>query len=72
MKVPGAAAHHSIITENCQGIHGAMGAYDEAVARARAAYEAIVEGWADAGQQPRIHLIISVERPPREATDAAS
>ena len=63
MKVPGAAAHHSIITENCRDLRTADGAFDEAVRRARESYDRIVEGWTGNDRQPRIHLIISVERP---------
>ena len=59
----GAAASHSLITEECRRNRTDEGAWDEAVARAKVAYDKIVAGWANAPQQPVIHLVLSVERP---------
>lgn len=60
---PGAAAQHSIITPECRENRGDQGAWDEAVARAKREYDAVVEGWKGHPTQPTIHLVLSVERP---------
>lgn len=69
MSVPGAAASHSIITEGCRSNRGDVGAFEEAVERARKAYDEIVAGWRSAPLQPTVHLVLTVERPiPDEAS----
>lgn len=60
---PGAPASHSIITPVCRENRGDDGAFDEAVERARVAYDAVVQGWAGLDRQPTIHLVLTVERP---------
>lgn len=62
-KVPGSSASHSIITPLCRTNRSDGGAFDEAVARARQEYDAIVAGWADSPDQPTLHLILTIERP---------
>jgi hypothetical protein len=61
--VPGAPAWHSIITTECRTNRTDEGAWDEAVARAKEQYDAIVAGWAAAPVQPTLHLILTIERP---------
>lgn len=63
MSVPGAPASHSIITVECRTNRGDAGAFDEAVERARKAYDEIVEGWRTAPIQPTLHLVLTIERP---------
>lgn len=58
-------ASHSFITEECRANRGDDGAWDEAVARAKEAYDQIVAGWRDADQQPVLHLRLQIERPSR-------
>lgn len=71
MSVPGAPASHSIITAECRINRGDGGAFDEAVERARKAYDEIVEGWRSAPIQPTIHLALTIERP-RASDEQAS
>lgn len=54
---------HCIITPECRSSRGDEGAWDEAVRRLRAEYEAVVAGWKDAPAQPTLHLILSLDRP---------
>jgi hypothetical protein len=54
---------HSIITPTCRTNRGDEGAWYEAVARAYVQYVQIVDGWADAPQQPTLHLKLEMERP---------
>lgn len=58
-----ATAHHSIITPACRINRGDQGAWEEAVARAKAQYDQIVGGWAGREQQPTLHLKLEMERP---------
>jgi hypothetical protein len=60
---PGMAAQHAIITPDCRENRTDDGAWDEAVARAKAAYDGIVRGWRHAAEQPTLHLVLTVERP---------
>mgnify|MGYP001572496531 FL=1 len=73
--VPGSSASHNIITPECRSGRTDEGAWDEAVARAKVAYDAVVAGWAGAERQPTLHLALTIERPSqvevREATDGA-
>lgn len=59
----GSPAHHSVITPECRSGRGDEGAWDEAVARAKAAYDAIVTGWRNSERQPTLHLVLGLERP---------
>lgn len=67
-KVPGSVVRHSIITPECRAGRGDIGAFDEAVARARQQYDEIVKGWANRVDQPKLHLILTFERPRLAAT----
>lgn len=58
---------HSIITPECRVNRGDEGAWDEAVARAKAIYDQIVEGWRNSELQPTLHLRLELERPFRPA-----
>lgn len=59
----GAPASHSIITPECRASRGDEGAWTEAVARAKAEYDAIVAGWFQQPVQPVLHLTLGIERP---------
>lgn len=61
--IPGSPAQHSIITPECRTNRSDEGAWDEAVARAKAAYDQIVAGWAGRPEQPTLHLALTIERP---------
>ncbi len=61
--IEGSAAHHSIITPTCRENRTDEGAWQEAVDRAKAEYDAIVQGWAASPEQPTLHLVLTVERP---------
>lgn len=65
------AASHSIITPECRENRGDEGAWDEAVARAKEQYDAIVAGWREHARQPTLHLVLEIERPFIPAPDAA-
>ena len=61
---PGMMAHHSFITDECRANRGDMGAFEEAVRRMRAEYEAICPVWS---KEPgtRFHVVLTVEPPER-------
>jgi hypothetical protein len=59
----GSPASHSVITPECRALRGDQGAWDEAVARAKAEYDAIIAGWRESGPQPTLHLVLGIERP---------
>ena len=53
------------ITPNCRQIHGALGAFDEAVLRARTEYKSIIESRHKEGKVdvPTFNLMLEVEYP---------
>jgi hypothetical protein len=58
------------ITGECRANRGVDGAWEEAVARLRREYEAVVAGWRDEPEQPTLWLMLDLERPlPRAMTD---
>lgn len=59
----GSPALHAIITPECRASRGDDGAWDEAVARAKANYDTIVAGWRESPVQPTLHLVLGIERP---------
>jgi hypothetical protein len=61
-EMPGSPVAHAIITEECRRNRTDEGAWDEAVARAKAEFDAIVEGWRGR-PQPTLHLVLMMERP---------
>lgn len=61
-KVPGIAAKHCVITPTCRANRGDGGAFDEAVARCRAEYDAIVAGRSDI-DECELHLVLTVRTP---------
>lgn len=62
MNVPGMAAEHLVITNNCRRLHGDTGAFDEAVRRARKHYDTICKGRGlEKGLE--IHLVLVVQLP---------
>lgn len=63
MSTDGSHVSHSIITPECRENRGDEGAWNEAVARARREYDAIVEGWSGHIRQPTLHLVLGLERP---------
>jgi hypothetical protein len=59
----GSPVSHQIITPECRTLRGDEGAWDEAVARAKAEYDAIITGWRESELQPTLHLVLGIERP---------
>lgn len=59
----GSPVSHSIITPQCRSLRGDQGAWDEAVARAKTQYDAIIAGWRESAVQPTLHLVLGIERP---------
>ena len=59
----GTPALHAIITPECRSTRGDEGAWAEAVARAKAEYDAILAGWRRSELQPTLHLVLGIERP---------
>jgi hypothetical protein len=55
----------AFITPECRTNRGDGGAWEEAVARLREHYDAIIIGWEGAPVQPTINLILDMERPRR-------
>jgi hypothetical protein len=53
----------AFITPECRENRGSDGAWEEAVRRLRVEYEAVVEGWAEAHEQPTFALMLLYERP---------
>lgn len=52
----------AFITPECRENRGIEGAWDEAVARLRAEYDAIVEGWKNERRQPTLNLVLTMDR----------
>lgn len=52
----------AFITPECRRNRGVDGAWDEAVARLRAEYDAVLEGWKDHPQPPTLNLVLTMER----------
>lgn len=59
----GSRVSHSIITPECRASRGDEGAWNEAVARAKAQYDAIVAGWRESDLQPTLNLVLGMVRP---------
>lgn len=59
----GPITQHSIITPECRQNRTNHGAFEEAVARARSAYEQTVQNWYGMNRQPTMHLLLTVARP---------
>lgn len=53
----------AFITPECRSGRGVDGAWEEAVARLRAEYDAVIAGWADQPVQPTLNLRLMMERP---------
>jgi hypothetical protein len=53
----------AFITPDCRRNRGVDGAWDEAVARLRAEYDAVLEGWQGSPQQPTLNLVLTMDRP---------
>jgi hypothetical protein len=53
----------AFITPTCRANRGEDGAWDEAVARLRREYDAIVAAWAQRPAQPTLNLILTMDRP---------
>jgi hypothetical protein len=53
----------AFITPECRQNRGDEGAWDEAVARLRAEYDAILDGWKNASKKPTLNLRLMIERP---------
>ena len=70
--IPGSPVSHSIITPECVSNRSPEGAWEEAVRRAKAQYDSILEGWAGRDEQPTMHLALTFERPPRTARGGES
>ncbi len=60
-KIPGTKAQHSIISDNCRGIHGDDGALDLALQNLTPIY---METCKNFGKQSgvKIHIVMTVER----------
>lgn len=52
----------AFITPDCRANRGEDGAWQEAVDRLRAEYDAVLEGWRGAEQQPTLNLVLELER----------
>ena len=61
----------AFITPECRANRGTDGAWEEAVARLRVEYEAVVAAWASEPVEPTLNLLLTMERPAadREAPD---
>lgn len=53
----------AFITPECRTNRGDQGAWDEAVARLKAEYDAVLDGWEKEPQQPTLNLILTMDRP---------
>jgi hypothetical protein len=62
MNIPGVAAKHAIITDECRQNRGDAGAVEEALRRLREEYDNVARGW-PVGSGGRFHLVLVVERP---------
>lgn len=62
-EVPGSQVTAAFITPDCRANRGDAGAWDEAVARLRAEYDAVLDGWRAYGTQPTLNLVLTMERP---------
>ncbi len=65
-KIPGLCARHIIIKDACRELRGDKGAIDEALGRARDALEKAIKGWGPPGRGMQLHVVVTVERPPKE------
>ena len=59
--IPGVTAKHVIIRGGCREAHGDHGAFEEAVHRLRAEYEAVMSGWPERSGV-HFHLVLTIER----------
>lgn len=57
----------AFITPDCVSNRGQDGAWDEAVARLKVEYDAVLSGWSAAPVKPTLNLRLMIERP--EAAD---
>lgn len=62
MNIPGVTAVHAVISPTCRRNRTDAGAFDEAVRRLRAEYEAILAGWRERSDGFDVHLVLTVER----------
>ena len=53
----------AFITPECRTSRGVDGAWDEAVARLRVEYDAILDGWKNQPIQPTLNLVLTMDRP---------
>lgn len=60
--MPGVKAGHCRISDQCRSGRGDRGAFDEAVNRMRAIYDAMCESW-PIGKDAKLHLVLVIERP---------
>lgn len=60
--VPGVSARHTVITDTCRTNRGDLGAWEEAVARLRAAYVQALPAW-PVGTEVEFHLALTVCTP---------
>ncbi len=51
------------ITPDCRSGRGVDGAWDEAVARLREQYDAVLAGWGDRADEITLDLILALRRP---------
>lgn len=56
----------ALITPTCRENRGDEGAWDEAVRRLRAEYDAVIDGWKDKDEQPSFQLVLNYDRPEDE------
>jgi hypothetical protein len=62
-ETPGTQINAAFITPDCRIGRGDQGAWDEAVARLKANYDSVVDGWKDEAKQPTLNLVLTMERP---------
>jgi hypothetical protein len=53
----------AFITPECRAGRGVDGAWDEAVARLRSEYDAVLAGWSDHDDEVTLNLVLTFERP---------
>lgn len=53
----------AFITPDCRVNRGDEGAWEEAAARLKAEYDAVLGGWKNEPEQPTLNLILDLERP---------
>lgn len=69
--IPGTVAKHAIIRDECRTGRGEMAAFEEAVARLRAEYIALLPGW-PTGRGAQFHVVLTVERPAKPTEGGAA